>query len=286
MAFANVLRLGGCLAVQGDLEEEKFLGHFEEVAAIAGTAVLAPAGTGGRGHGDPDSGRHASRPTNGNWFWSRWWIGDALGVLIMTPVLLGLGKYAAGLAPRWRSKSDRQDDPAGRRRGGRMLLRLLPPRGLLSALLGVPVDPGFSGLGGTSRGPRQRPGDCIRRGVGDAHRRGSVRGRHRPGKPPEPEPVSGGRIADRSGGRGVPELRQPVAAWQRPGGGMGVERMAVRFARSGPGGLRRSSLRQGGDLGREPDARPPGEPTRTPSAVQPVSWPPRIIPIHRIGTAT
>ena len=31
--------------------------------------------------------------------WNRWWIGDALGVLILTPVLLGLGKCAAGLAP-------------------------------------------------------------------------------------------------------------------------------------------------------------------------------------------
>ena len=31
--------------------------------------------------------------------WNRWWIGDALGVLIVTPVLLGLGKCAGGLAP-------------------------------------------------------------------------------------------------------------------------------------------------------------------------------------------
>ena len=31
--------------------------------------------------------------------WNRWWIGDALGVLIATPALLGLGKCAGGLAP-------------------------------------------------------------------------------------------------------------------------------------------------------------------------------------------
>ena len=98
ISLANVFRaLAAAWLFRAISAKRKFLGPFEEVAAISGAAVLAPlmssaAGTivlifGGRLHME-------------QWsvFWNRWWIGDALGALCMTPVLLGLGKCAAGLA--------------------------------------------------------------------------------------------------------------------------------------------------------------------------------------------
>ena len=98
ISLANVFRaLAAVWLFKAISAKRKFLGPFEEVAAISGAAVLAPlmssaAGTivlifGGRLHME-------------QWsvFWNRWWIGDALGALCMTPVLLGLGKCAAGLA--------------------------------------------------------------------------------------------------------------------------------------------------------------------------------------------
>ena len=244
ISLANIFRaLAAVWLFKAISRKRKFLGHFEEVAAISGAAVLAPlvssgVGTvvlilGGRLHLEPVERVLEPLVDRGC---ARRALHDAGSA--------GAGQVCRGAGAVLRSKSVRQDCPAGRGRSGRMLLRLFPSRNLQSALLGVPVDPVFGSLGGTSRGPRQRPGHCRRRGMGDAHRRRSVRGRHRPGKPPEPEPVSRGRIADRPGGRGVPKLGQPVAAWHGPGGGMGVERMAVCFAGSGPGELRRSSFRQ------------------------------------------
>src|SRR5665213_309090 len=97
MSFANTLRPLIGIWLFNTISKRKALGHFEETAAIAGTALLSPlvstvVGTaililGGR---FPAS----------QWqlVSSRWWIGDALGILILTPVLLGLGKWAAGLA--------------------------------------------------------------------------------------------------------------------------------------------------------------------------------------------
>jgi signal transduction histidine kinase/integral membrane sensor domain MASE1 len=98
ISLANVFRaLAAAWLFRAITRTRKFLGPFEEVAAISGAAVLAPlmssaAGTivlilSGRLHVE-------------QWsvFWNRWWIGDALGALCMTPVLLGLGKCAAGLA--------------------------------------------------------------------------------------------------------------------------------------------------------------------------------------------
>ena len=99
MASANTLRpLIGVWLFRAISKKCKSLGHFEEAAAIAVTALfspLVPATVGTAililGHTFPAS----------QWglVSSRWWIGDALGVLILTPVLLGLGKCAAGLAP-------------------------------------------------------------------------------------------------------------------------------------------------------------------------------------------
>jgi signal transduction histidine kinase/integral membrane sensor domain MASE1 len=99
MSFANTLRaLTSVWLFTAISKSKKFLGHFEEVAAIGGTALLSPLvpaalGTlililGGRFPAD-------------QWevISSRWWIGDALGMLIATPVMLGVGRCAAGLAP-------------------------------------------------------------------------------------------------------------------------------------------------------------------------------------------
>jgi signal transduction histidine kinase len=78
-------------------KKRNFLGPFEEVAAISGAAVLAPMISAGLCTLVLILGSRLHEP----WgvFWSRWWIGDGLGALSMTPVLLGLGKYAAGMAP-------------------------------------------------------------------------------------------------------------------------------------------------------------------------------------------
>jgi signal transduction histidine kinase/integral membrane sensor domain MASE1 len=99
ISLANVFRaLVGVWLFKAISRKRNFLGPFEEVAAISGAAVLAPLLSsgictiglilGGRLHME-------------QWsvFWNRWWIGDALGALCMTPVLLGLGKCVGGAAP-------------------------------------------------------------------------------------------------------------------------------------------------------------------------------------------
>ncbi len=99
MSFANTLRaLAGAWLFNAISEKRKFLGHFEEVAAITGTALLSPLSGAVAGTGLLILG--GTFPAS-QWglVSSRWWIGDALGVLIVTPVLLGLGKCAAGLTP-------------------------------------------------------------------------------------------------------------------------------------------------------------------------------------------
>ena len=99
ISLANVFRaLAGVWLFRAISKKRSFLGPFEEVAAISGAAVLAPLMSSGvftivlilsgRLHLEPWS-----------VFWNRWWIGDALGALCMSPVLLGLGKCAGGLAP-------------------------------------------------------------------------------------------------------------------------------------------------------------------------------------------
>jgi len=77
--------------------KRNFLGPFEEVATISGAAVLAPMVSSGIGTLVLILGGRLMEPWSV--FWSRWWIGDGLGALCMTPVLLALGKWAAGLAP-------------------------------------------------------------------------------------------------------------------------------------------------------------------------------------------
>jgi signal transduction histidine kinase/integral membrane sensor domain MASE1 len=99
MSLANSLRaLGGLWIFTAISKKGKSLGHFEEVAAIAGTALLSPLASAAVGTGILILG--GTFPAS-QWevVWSRWWIGDALGVLILTPVLLGLGKGIAGLSP-------------------------------------------------------------------------------------------------------------------------------------------------------------------------------------------
>jgi len=99
MSLANTLRaLAGVWLFTAISQKRKFLGHFEEVAAISGTALLSPLAGAVAGTGLLILG--GTFPAS-QWgvVSSRWWIGDALGVLILTPVLLALGKCAAGLAP-------------------------------------------------------------------------------------------------------------------------------------------------------------------------------------------
>jgi len=99
MSFANALRaLAGYWLFTAIAKKKKFLGHFDEVAAITGAALLSGLIPSALGTGILILGR--TFPAS-QWelVWSRWWIGDALGVLIMTPVLLGLGKSLAGLGP-------------------------------------------------------------------------------------------------------------------------------------------------------------------------------------------
>ena len=212
MSFANSLRPLIGVWLFNAISKKKIPGAFRGSRRHHRNRIAVAAGASGTRHGDPDSGRHLP--------------GQPMETGFEPLVDRGCARHAdpdagpararqVGRGPRCvlRSKSDRQDSPAGRGSSGRMLLRLFPSRGFLSALLRVPVDPVLGGLGGTSGGPRQRAGDCVRRGMGHAHRRGSVRRRHGPGKSPEPELVSCGRIADWSRRRGVPDLGQPVAAW-------------------------------------------------------------------------
>ncbi|MCU1337039.1 MAG: hypothetical protein JWO19_2620 [Bryobacterales bacterium] len=99
MAFADTLRaLASLWLFTAISKHRKFLGHFEEVAAIAGTAMLSPMASAIVGTGILILGGRF--PAN-QWgvVSSRWWIGDTLGLLIVTPALLGFGKCAAGLVP-------------------------------------------------------------------------------------------------------------------------------------------------------------------------------------------
>jgi signal transduction histidine kinase/integral membrane sensor domain MASE1 len=98
ISLANVFRaLAAVWLFRAISKKRNFLGPFEEVATISGAAVLAPLMSSGVGTILLIlSGRlHMEQ-----WsvFWNRWWIGDALGALCMTPVLLGLGKCAGGLS--------------------------------------------------------------------------------------------------------------------------------------------------------------------------------------------
>ena len=86
MACVNSCRaLGSVWLFNAISKNRKFLGHFEEVAAIAGTAVLSPLASAAVGTGLLILG---GRFPASQWglVSSRWWIGDTLGMLIVTPV--------------------------------------------------------------------------------------------------------------------------------------------------------------------------------------------------------
>ena len=94
MSFANTLRPLIGVWLFHSISKRKALGHFEELAAITGTALLSPLASTAVGTVFLIAG--GTFPAS-QWqlVSSRWWIGDALGILILTPVLLGLGKCAA-----------------------------------------------------------------------------------------------------------------------------------------------------------------------------------------------
>ena len=99
MALSNLLRvLASVWLFRAISNTRKFLGHFDEVAAIAGTALLSPLASAGVGTGLLIL---AGRFPASQWglVSSRWWVGDALGILIVAPALLGLAKCITGLEP-------------------------------------------------------------------------------------------------------------------------------------------------------------------------------------------
>src|SRR6185295_20187066 len=99
MALSNTLRvLASVWLFKAISSTRKFLGHFDEVAAIAGTALLSPLASSGVGTAILIL---AGRFPAAQWglVSSRWWVGDALGILIVTPALLGFSKWVAGLEP-------------------------------------------------------------------------------------------------------------------------------------------------------------------------------------------
>ncbi len=104
MSFANTLRPLLGIWLFNTISKRKALGHFEETAAITGTALLSPLVS--TAVGTIILIVSGTFPAS-QWqlVSSRWWIGDALGILILTPVLLGLGKWAAGRAPYGDSKA-------------------------------------------------------------------------------------------------------------------------------------------------------------------------------------
>ena len=99
MSLTNTLRALMSLWVFTAISKNKrFLGHFDEVAAIGGTALLSPLAPSAVGTAILILG---GRFPASQWqvVSSRWWIGDALGILLLTPVLLVIAKCGAGLAP-------------------------------------------------------------------------------------------------------------------------------------------------------------------------------------------
>jgi signal transduction histidine kinase/integral membrane sensor domain MASE1 len=97
MSLANALRPVIGVWLFNTISKRKSLGHFEETAAIAGSALLSPLAPAALGTGILILG-HTFPASQWKLVSSRWFIGDALGILILTPVLLGIGKWAAGLA--------------------------------------------------------------------------------------------------------------------------------------------------------------------------------------------
>jgi signal transduction histidine kinase/integral membrane sensor domain MASE1 len=99
MSLTNTLRaLVGLWVFTAISKNKRFLGHFDEIAAIGGTALLSPLAPSAVGTAILILG---GRFPASQWqvVSSRWWIGDALGILVLTPVLLALGKCVAGLTP-------------------------------------------------------------------------------------------------------------------------------------------------------------------------------------------
>ena len=99
MALSNMLRvLASFWLFKAISSTRKFLGYFDEVAAIAGTALLSPLVSSGVGTAMLIL---VGRFPASQWalVFGRWWIGDALGILIVAPALLGWAKCLAGLEP-------------------------------------------------------------------------------------------------------------------------------------------------------------------------------------------
>ncbi|MBZ5674456.1 MAG: CHASE domain-containing protein [Acidobacteriia bacterium] len=95
MSLANAMRPVIGVWLFNTISKRKALGHFEETAAIAGTALLSPLAPAALGTGILILGR--TFPAS-QWqlVSTRWFIGDALGILILAPVLLGIGQCVAG----------------------------------------------------------------------------------------------------------------------------------------------------------------------------------------------
>jgi signal transduction histidine kinase/integral membrane sensor domain MASE1 len=95
MALADSLRPVIGVWLFNAISKRKFLGHFEEAAAITGTAVLSPMASTAVGTILLILG--GTFPAS-QWklVSTRWFVGDALGVLVLSPVLLAIGKCAAG----------------------------------------------------------------------------------------------------------------------------------------------------------------------------------------------
>jgi len=98
MSLANALRPLIGVWLFHSISKRKFLGDFGEAAAITGTALLSPMVPAALGTGILILGG-TFRPSQWQVVSSRWWIGDALGMLILTPVLFALGSRAAGRIP-------------------------------------------------------------------------------------------------------------------------------------------------------------------------------------------
>jgi len=95
MSFANAMRAVIGVWVFNTISRRKALGHFEEVAAISGTALLSPILSTAMGTLFLILG-HTFPASQWQLVSSRWFIGDALGILILTPVLLRIGQCVAG----------------------------------------------------------------------------------------------------------------------------------------------------------------------------------------------